>query len=573
MSLDTRGERLEGRPGPPRETLGIRASTVTRRRLVGVTLVLAPAIWAFARALGSGTDVVNANGIPVLGRLLAAAGDPAHSVAFLEVVARAAGVTVVYAVLGTAAALVIGALGAVILSDVAWRDEPAPAVRAGRLVLRALLVAARSIHEVIWALLFLSVLGLDPLVAVLAIAVPFGAQTAKVYADILDAAPRQALSAMRARGAHSVPALAYGLLPPTAPLLLSYAFYRFECSLRSAVVLGVVGIGGLGAEIVVSLSSRNWDEVWTLIGAVVLLSAVVDLWSSSVRTDLAVASCSDWSAGSVAATSRTRSVRARWSAGTAVAALVVAWFASGVSWSGLVAPRTRMLTARLIDEMVPPALPSGGWPELGGAVLDTLSMAVLAMVLAVGLSVLLGPAATRVRPVRFLADPPLRWWTPRTAVRPVARVLLLLLRSVPPTVWAAIALLVLFPGILPGAVALGLYTGGILGRLVAEAWENIDLRPRDALRAAGVPAVAASLAAVLPPSSHHLVTYTLYRFEICVRDTAVVGVVGAAGLGSLFAENLDLFRFPVVTTLLLASLAVTVASEVAGRWVRKALTA
>jgi phosphonate transport system permease protein len=68
-----------------------------------------------------------------------------------------------------------------------------------------------------------------------------------------------------------------------------------------------------------------------------------------------------------------------------------------------------------------------------------------------------------------------------------------------------------------------------------------------------------------------LVTYTLYRFEICVRDTAVVGVVGAAGLGRLLAENLAVFRFPVLTSLLAASFVVSLASEVIGRRLRRAL--
>ena len=75
------------------------------------------------------------------------------------------------------------------------------------------------------------------------------------------------------------------------------------------------------------------------------------------------------------------------------------------------------------------------------------------------------------------------------------------------------------------------------------------------------------------PSAQHLITYTLYRFEICVRDTAVVGVVGAAGLGRLFAENLAAFRVPVVTTLLIASFVVSVAAELAGRRLRNALRA
>jgi phosphonate transport system permease protein len=148
---------------------------------------------------------------------------------------------------------------------------------------------------------------------------------------------------------------------------------------------------------------------------------------------------------------------------------------------------------------------------------------------------------------------------------------LLVLRSVPPTVWAVVALLILFPGILPGALALGLYTGGILGRLVAEAWEALDTRPRDALRAIGTPGWLAGIAATAPASAHQLATYTLYRFEICVRDTAIVGVVGAAGLGRLLAEDLAAFRFAAVTTLLAAFAAVSFASEIVSRRLRRAL--
>ena len=207
---------------------------------------------------------------------------------------------------------------------------------------------------------------------------------------------------------------------------------------------------------------------------------------------------------------------------------------------------------------------------------DTVAMAILAMAVAVVLTVAIGPWATR--PARSSMDeaarddrrlPRLTRWLAWSA----ARAALLGLRSVPPTVWAVLALLCLFPGVLPGALALGLYTGGILGRLVAEAWEGIGTRPREALRLIGTPGWLASVAATAPPSAGHLLTYTLYRFEICVRDTAVVGVVGAGGLGRLLAENLAAFRLPAVTTLLLASMAVSIASEVAGRRLTKALRA
>lgn len=155
----------------------------------------------------------------------------------------------------------------------------------------------------------------------------------------------------------------------------------------------------------------------------------------------------------------------------------------------------------------------------------------------------------------------------------LARVVLLVLRSVPPTVWAVIALLALFPGVLPGALALGVYTGGVLGRLVAESWESVNTSPRDALARTGVRGLIATIAAVVPPSTQQLVTYSLYRFEICVRETAVVGIVGAAGLGRLLAENLNFFRFPIVTTLLLASFVVSVGSELVSRRLRRAVRA
>ncbi len=562
---------LVERPAPPASTRqGPGAGEVWARRGLALGLVVLAVGWAWWRSTDGTTALVNRGGLALLDDLLSEALSPALGDGFLAVVAEAVVVTLVFAVLGTAGALVLGIVGGVVLSDVVWGDRPGPVVRVLRLPLRGLLVAVRAIHELVWALLLVSVLGLDPLVAVVAIALPFGAQTAKVFADTLDNTPRGPLQALRVVGARPTPAMVYGLLPGALPLVLSYSFYRLECAIRSAVVLGVVGVGGLGQELVVSLQSRNWDEVWTLVYAVVLVSAVVDLWSSRVRAGMAVSSCSEWSSGEAGAAPRGGGNRwARWSAWAVPPAVLLAWWASDVSLAGLVSPRTRELTLRLVDDLLPPALPPDGWGVLGDAVLDTVAMAVLAMVIAVVLTLVTGPPATRPRAdLDGQGAGPGRW-----AVWVGARVVLLFLRSVPPTVWAILALLVLFPGILPGAVALGLYTGGILSRLVAESWESVPTRPRAALQVGGVSRSLAGLAATVPASSQQLLTFSLYRFEICVRDTAIVGVVGAAGLGRLLQENLSSFRFDVVASVLIASFVVAVAAEWFGRWVRRATTA
>ncbi|WP_156726096.1 PhnE/PtxC family ABC transporter permease [Streptomyces apocyni] len=569
----------------------VSGGTVLLRKLSALVAVTALLLWAVRRALPAGSDLVNWGGLALLDDLAATVLRPSLEPDFLQVVLEATATTLALALLGTAGALVLGLVGGLILSDVAWGDAPPWPVRVGRLVLRGVLVAVRSVHELVWALLFVSVLGLDPLVAVLALTLPFGAQSAQVFGETFDSVPDAPLRALRTAGARPFSALAYALLPGTAPLLLSYSFYRFECALRSAVVLGVAGVGGLGFELTVSLQSRNWGEVWTLVATLLALAGVVELWSNRVRSDVAVVTCADWSVGHERPREAGQSAKGqaakgqaakgqapkgrspdglsrstRWSLMLVLPTVVLAWWWVGLSPAGLTSPRTHELTAQLIGDMWPPELPDGGMRVLADATFDTLAMAVLAMVVAVVITLLVGPWASRPRADR---RGPAAWgrWTAWW----VSRLLLLVLRSIPPTVWAVVALLALFPGVLPGALALGLYTGGVLGRLVAEAWETMDLRPRDSLRDSGVPRVVAAVASVAPPSANHLLTYTLYRFEICVRDTAIVGVVGAAGLGRLLSERLGAFDFSVVTSVLLASLLVSLTVECVGRRLRRAL--
>lgn len=137
--------------------------------------------------------------------------------------------------------------------------------------------------------------------------------------------------------------------------------------------------------------------------------------------------------------------------------------------------------------------------------------------------------------------------------------------------WDVIALLAMFPGMLSGASRSACTPLGSSIGYWPRAWESVDTRPRDAMPAIGIRPATASLAAVLPPSSDHLLTYTLYRFEICVRDAAVFGRRG--GLGQFSFENLPVFRFPVVTTPVGAFLAVSPATELLSGRVRRAVNA
>ena len=208
---------------------------------------------------------------------------------------RVAGTTVVYAAAAMGLALLIG-LGLGFLASTAWwaGDPLAGRGMLGRTVLpvlytatRVLIAFMRSIHEVLWAVLFLAAFGLTPLSAVFAIAIPYGGTLAKIFSEMVDEAPRGAAYALRGMGASGIQVFWFGLVPRALPDLIAYAFYRFECALRSSAVLGFFGFATLGREIRQSFESTNYAEVWTHLYVLLALVLIFDWWSGALRKRLA----------------------------------------------------------------------------------------------------------------------------------------------------------------------------------------------------------------------------------------------------------------------------------------------
>ena len=496
---------------------------------LGAAAVLA---WSLAGAGLFRGDVVNPGGTAQFGRFLSAAWDPALDAPFLGVLARSALVTVAHATAGTALALVLGAAGAVLVSRTTWGRR-----RAGWLAARGLLAVPRGLHEAVWGLLLVNLLGLDPWVGVLAIAIPHGAVTAKVFADLLDEVPRGAYRALRAAGSARTAAALYGLLPPAAGGLLSYAFYRLECAVRSAVVLGMVGAGGLGYQLALSFASLRWEQVWSAVYALALLCLAADVAGRAVRRRLAAPP----------STSRRDPVLTAAVAGTVVLVGWSAWYLA-LSPASLVSDRTVAQLHHVLGAAWPPATDGDLLRSIGALAVDTVQMSVIAVAVALlGAVLLAGPAARpagRPSPGRRVAGALVRGG-------------LLLLRAVPPPVWALVLLFVLLPGVLPGALALGVYTLGVLGRLAAEATEELDPRPRAALAALGARPAGAWLYGVLPRAAGPVLAYALYRWEVAIRDTVLVGLLGAGGLGALLASELATFDWAAATTVLAAVVVLT----------------
>lgn len=536
-------------------------------RRVWTAAVLAAVSWSAARA-GLGLDgLLNPGGWSQVADFFTAALRPVLAGEFVALALREAGVTLAYAVLGTVLSLGIGVVGGVVLAERTWWPLAGAPGRArwGWRATRLGFAVPRSMHEVVFGLLLVNILGLDPLVAVLSIGIPFGAVTAKVFSEMLDEVPRDAERALRAAGAGRLTALCFGAVPQATGDLLSYGFYRFECAIRAAAVLGIVGAGGLGFQIALSFQSLRYEEMWTFLWVLVLISGVVDTWSSAVRRRRATAAV-EMHVDRPATTPPRRDplLRGSW---LALAGLIpLAWWWAGVDLTTLWAGRTRELAAQLVSDMWPPQLGEGGLAGLLADSADTVALAVLALVLAWTLASMVAFVARRpVEAPRTPGD-----WLRASAGR-VARFVLLLSRSVPPPVWAFVAVFVFLPGLWPGAIALALYNLGVLGRLQAETVENLDTTAGDALRAGGASRVGAATFATAPAVAGRFVALGLYRWEVAIRETVIVGVVGAAGLGRRLVEQSARFDYDGILATLLALLVVTVAVDLASAAVRRTL--
>ncbi len=213
-----------------------------------------------------------------------------HDAEFLRMVVRETWRTVAMATAGISLALVL----AVPLSLVATRVLSLSALSgrmnrwptALRWCVRATLIVLRSIPELVWALVFVRVVGLGPTAGVLAIALTYGGMLGKVYAEILESGESHATHALMRNGSGRLQAFVYALLPSHAAELASYTVYRWECAIRSSVVLGFVGAGGLGQQLDNSMKMFNGGEVSTLLLVFVLLVALADRASVWLRRAL-----------------------------------------------------------------------------------------------------------------------------------------------------------------------------------------------------------------------------------------------------------------------------------------------
>jgi phosphonate transport system permease protein len=206
---------------------------------------------------------------------------------FLKLVAIEAWRTIAIATAGMVLALVLAIpltlLSTRVLSISALTGRMSTFPFVIRQAIRIMLILMRSIPEIVWALVFVRVVGLGPAAGVLAIALTYAGMLGKIYAEILESGGNEASQALLRNGAGRLQTFFYAVLPQNSSELTSYTVYRWECAVRSSAVLGFVGAGGLGQQMDNSMRMFNGAEVATILITFMILVALADWFSAQLR--------------------------------------------------------------------------------------------------------------------------------------------------------------------------------------------------------------------------------------------------------------------------------------------------
>ena len=269
--------------------------------------ILAAGVWAaYELGLELSQLIVGEGGLRLAGEFLSRAVAPAltyesavpeGTTPLLLSALGAAWETVLFAAGAMGLAVVAGILLGFVASTAWWSDLPRGRSRAAHLlrrfvapflhvIARVLIALMRSVHELLWAVLFLAAFGLSRVGAVIALALPCAGILAKIYSELVDEAPRDSAEAIRAAGASPLQVYFIGLVPRALEDMLAYTLYRFECALRSSAVLGFFGYPTLGYYIAASFENLHYGEVWTYLYTLFLLIVVVDWWSGRLRRSM-----------------------------------------------------------------------------------------------------------------------------------------------------------------------------------------------------------------------------------------------------------------------------------------------
>ena len=432
--------------------------------------------------------------------------------------------TITIALISWIISMFFGIFLGVFSSDLFWKNMPNFSMF-GKIIKYGL-AFPRSIHEVIWGILFIQILGLNAFVAVISIAIPYSALTARIISDQLDSIDINSLTALRRTGASPASSFITFVFPKLISILSIYGIYRLECAIRGATLLGIFGLGGIGTELYLTLRSMEFREMWTFLWFLFFIVIVLDKGTSFFRNNLLI------------------DINTRKSIVISLSICLVSLLLS-LNWF-------YHLNSDTFTQFKFTALNLPTLSEFR-QVFNDLSLVKLTITTIIITSLASGIA---------IGTPPiLLLLFPNKSCLKLQKITWIFFRLIPPPLSAVMILMFTSPNISVAALSLGITHMGVMGRLLTDIIQKQEKNIYQSLKCNGSSNRSAVLYGILSPKSTSYLAYSSYRVDVILKETAIIGAVGGVGLGWQLQESLSSFNWAQVMIIISTFSMLTILGE------------
>lgn len=490
-------------------------------------------------------------------------------------------------------------LAAVISVPVAYlaasNTTPGPGWRAfGRFVG----VFTRAVPDVVLAMVFVLMFSLGSLPGILAIGIHSIGMISKLFADAIEQIDEGPRLAIRASGGSKVQEFTSGILPQVLPSWVATVLHRNDINLRGSVILGYVGVVGLGMEMSFAFKSLNYSKGLGIAIVMFVLCVAMEIVSSVVRQAMlgvaptgrglgdrvvrgvanarnrASRSTSDGRAdaaaarrpigsGHAASADLDAALRRPWDAvrisnaawgWTALVVVVGSVLICNIQWGDLITFWAKI--PAIAVQFWPPSFGNYDVATMLGAMAQTIGIALAATLLAFVFSVFVGSLAARNV-------------APNGTVRTSMRLLLVVIRGIPEVILAIVLIVITGLGTQAGTLALAFGGIGLLGKLIADSFEEVRSGPERALHATGASRAQVYASATLPQGTRALIGHSFYLLDTNIRAATILGIVGGGGIGYYLLNAGQGSNYAAVTAIVLMILVTVLVVEGVAVWMRR----
>jgi len=442
-------------------------------------------------------------------------------------------------------------------------------------------VLTRAVPDVVLAMVFVLMFSLGALPGIMAIGIHSVGMISKMFADAIEQVDEGPRLAIRAAGGTKTQEFVSGVLPQVLPSWVATVLHRNDINLRGSVILGYVGIIGLGREMSYAFKGMDYSLGMGYALVIFALCVLMEVVSSSVRSvmlghaptgrgmgDRLVRRFGRKSAQETMANAvqfanpaqalvrpwtKARRRNAVWGV-TSVLVVIGSVIVSDIQWRDFITFWGKV--PAIAVQFWPPSFGNYEVATMMEAMWKTIAIALAATLLTLVGSVLIGSLAARnVAPNSF--------------IRTTSRFILVVIRGIPEVILAIVLIVITGLGGQAGTLALAICGVGLLGKLIADSFEEVNPGPERALSATGATRLQVFAGATFPQGVRSLIGHTFYLLDTNVRAATILGIVGGGGIGYYLLNAGQGSKYGVVTAIVLMILVTVLVVEGLAMWMRR----